>query len=130
MTKVPSHLELEVFTARAPMALTSIHETRAEIRLALKKLVRQYAMEDADIVVDLAADCLQLIVVGRDKRKYTHPRFLDKQELVAGTWRLYFEERFISCINGVPRARAFLPMTPNFTLDELNDASEFMDSIK
>lgn len=103
------------------------------IEPALPMLCKEFGMHHAEIWNDPVSDNLQLVVIDSKGRRYLHPRFVTRQEIMDQRWIDLVRPRFESAINGCP---AFYSQStpvmasPSFSLDEIEQAQDIVDSLK
>lgn len=100
------------------------------IRPGLPQLCRDYGMREAEVFMDFTADCIQLVVVDALGKKYSHPRFVTRQEIEDRNWLPFLKARFETCSTGFAKPEFGLMASPSFTLSELEQAQEIVDSLK
>lgn|SRR5512139_1471936 len=100
------------------------------IRPGLIQLCREHDMHHADVFRDHATDCIQLVIIDSKGKKYFHPRFVTRHEIVDRSWLHLVSSRFRSCARGFAAEDQAIMTSPSFTLDEIEQAQEIVDSLR
>ena len=99
--------------------------------MALEYLRDHYGViKVVDARIDFSSDCIQLVVVKAGGRKYLHPRFATRQEIMDHHGVPDFDYRIDSMMRGEPSTKRQTVNAPDFSLSELEEAERMVNECR